>query len=268
MKNTIVSAAWLHENLSNPKLIILDASASSNATNQNYIPHSIYFNLNGVFSDLTSNLPNTMPSASQFEKECQLLGINSDSEIVVYDNKGIYYSPRVWWMFKTMGHQNVKVLDGGLPHWIEQAYPSTTKLTQATTKGNFKAVFDKNSLVNYRDVEENLSFLSFLLVDARSEGRFQGIEEEPRKELQSGNIPMSINVPYTEVLENGKFKSIEELTKVLYLVEMDTRPIVFSCGSGLTACIVLLATALISEHEMAIYDGSWTEWATKQKLFA
>lgn len=266
MNTTIISAEWLNQNLSDSELIILDASQVKDEAQHETIPGALRFDLSGAFSDPESEFPNTLPSQEQFEAECQKLGINSNSKLVVFDNTGIFFGPRVWWMFRTMGHYTIAVLDGGLPEWKNLGYATQTGFSLPSDKGNFKAVFNEDRVMTYDYIVDNLTQLYALVVDARSEGRFNGTAPEPRAGIQSGHIPMSINVPYTEVLHNGKFKSKEELTEVLYDVEMETRSVAFTCGSGVTACILLLATALISEHEMMVYDGSWTEWAVREKL--
>ncbi|MFI8377469.1 sulfurtransferase [Leeuwenhoekiella sp. NPDC079379] len=268
----IVSAIWLHENLNDNNLIILDASlgATIDGTqtdlNEKSIPNSRYFDLKANFSDGNAAFPNTIPTAADFEVECQKLGINNESKIVVFDNMGVYSSPRVWWMFKVMGHKKVSVLDGGLPEWKAQSFRVEEGKELNWKPGNFKAVLQQELIVTYEEVVANTKKPSFLIVDARSEGRFNGTEPEPRKQLQSGSIPHSVNIPYTEVLENGKFKSKGALQEVLDdSVEQDT-DLVFSCGSGLTACIIMLASEIAGQNSKRVYDGSWTEWAELQNL--
>ncbi|WP_028376769.1 sulfurtransferase [Leeuwenhoekiella sp. MAR_2009_132] len=268
----IVSAAWLYENLKEENLIILDASlgATIDGTqtdlNEKTIPNSRYFDLKANFSDGDAAFPNTLPTAAHFEVECQKLGVNTDSKIVVFDNLGVYSSPRVWWMFKAMGHKKVYVLDGGLPEWNAQGFEVEERKGANWETGNFKATLQQELVVSYDEVVANIKNPSFLIVDARSEGRFNGTEPEPRKQLQSGSIPHSVNIPYTEVLENGKFKSKGELQEVFDdTVEQDT-DLVFSCGSGLTACIIMLASEIAGQKSKRVYDGSWTEWAELQNL--
>jgi len=264
MTTPLISAQWLNNNLNDPNLVILDASQQL-AENNIQISGARYFDVKNVFSEQQSEFPNTFPSVQQFEEECQKLGINNSSKIVVYDNEGIFYSPRVWWMFKTMGYQNVAVLDGGLPEWIAQGYKTVTGHYTEFTPGNFKANFKKEQVKAYDFVRANITSKNALVIDARSAGRFNGTVPDPREGLKSGSIPNSINLHYATVLENGKFKSKAALTALFSEIHHQKKPLVFTCGSGITACIILLASELVMEQETAVYDGSWTEWATLQK---
>ncbi len=270
--NQLVSIQWLHQNLNNQDLILLDSSLSStvqgkiSGLNTKTIPGAKYFDLKGKFSDQNSPFPNTFPSKEQFEIECQKLGINNQSKIVVFDNMGIYSSPRVWWMFNVMGHDNISVLDGGLPEWIDKGFPVTTRKQEPDFSGNFKGSFKNQFIKTYQEILENLSLNSFTVIDARSEGRFNGIEKEPRKHLKSGHISNSINIPYNEVLDKGKFKNRNELEELFEKNCNGKKELVFSCGSGLTACIVMLAYELANKKSKTIYDGSWSEWAELQDL--
>lgn len=266
MTNPIVSSAWLQQHLNDSNLIVLEARLEqnqSNLENQNsglQIKGARLFDIKNNFSDTNNPLPNTFPSEEKFTAESQKLGINSNNTIVVYDTLGIYSSPRVWWMFKAMGHSNVYVLDGGLPEWIKEGFP-TEKEQQTTSypKGNFVAKFQPELIKNKEQILKNISTKKAVLMDARSSDRFHATHEEPRAGLRSGHIPGSINVPFTELQRDGKFKSKEELKEIL---KLNDQPLFFTCGSGITACIVLLATELISDNPKAVYDGSWTEWGS------
>ena len=270
--NETISVQWLNEHLNDRNLVVLDASLKTTAGSKipeihlKTIPGARYFDLKNLFSDTHSPFPNTLPTEKQFELECQKLGIQRNSKIVVFDTLGIYSSPRVWWLFKVMGHQQISVLNGGFPEWLRKGYP--TEITTKTNykSGNFKATINTKSIKSYQEVLENVQMKAFSIVDARSEGRFNGTEHEPRKHLKSGHIPNSINIPYVDVLENGKFKSELELKKIVENKLPKDSTIVFSCGSGLTACIVMLACEMVSQKGIAIYDGSWTEWAESQNL--
>ncbi len=274
MNNQVVTTQWLANNLDKEHLVILDASPVKTVSGKSsqvtglHIPKSKIFDLKNKFTNQDSQFPNTIPSASQFENECRALGINSNSEIVVYDNLGIYTSPRVWWLFKTMGHHNVKVLDGGLPDWINSGMETVKKtdLNSDYQPGDFKSVLQAENIVLYKDVMDNITSCNFKIIDARSEGRFNGIDPEPRAHLQSGSIPYSANIPYTTLLDNGKFKSQEKLERIFSSQVKNDEKLVFSCGSGLTACIVLLASHIAFDNSMLLYDGSWTEYAELNNL--
>lgn len=268
MIRPIVSPEWLNDNINDPDLIILDTSNSSNATGlnskyENYkIPYSQHFDLKDNFSNQNSQFPNTFPSNSQFERESRKLGISNSSKIVVYDNLGIYQSPRVWWMFKTMGHEQVFVLDGGLPSWISKDYKTVQEYIKPKNKGSFTASFNASNIKSLEFIQSNFANQKNIIVDARSSDRFNGVQIEPRKGLRSGHIPNSINLPFTEVLNGFQYKTREEIKKIFVKIGIDERPITFSCGSGVTACILLLAADMVLQNPISIYDGSWTEYGS------
>lgn len=262
---TIVSVNWLLENLSHKDIILLDTSLNIDVNTYQTIPTSRYFDIKHTFSDKSSRFPNALPTEENFEIECQKLGINTTSKIVVFDEKGIYSSPRVWWMFKGMGHEDVFVLNGGLPEWVKHGF-KTEVIKSQNGKGDFKAKFSPDYVKTFEDVAKNITEESFLLVDARSKGRFDGTAPEPRKTLQSGHIKNSINIPFTSVLTHGKFKSKDELQDIFQDLTSD-KEMVFSCGSGITACILSLASELSGKTSRTIFDGSWSEWAERNGLF-
>lgn len=267
--NTIVSCQWLFDHLNSKDIVILDASPKSNKSNIQsnngavYIPNARYFDLAKDFSDVDAEFPNNFPSEAEFNKNCQSLGINNDSIIVVYDNLGIYSSPRVWWMFQTMGHDNVFVLDGGLPEWLKNEFPVSNSMNDTYSKGNFNGYKRNTSIKDFHFMKTYALICTVQVIDARSKGRFDGNAPEPREGINSGSIPYSINIPFQEVLNNGTLKSKGELEEIFSIVLENKRPKVFTCGSGLTACIILLAAQHIGIQELNVYDGSWTEWATK-----
>ena len=267
MNTKIVSVAWLNENLTKPNTIILDASLASKKTNLSpshqllQIKGARHFDFKNRFSDSSSSFPNMLPSPEKFQDECQKLGINKQSEIIVYDNSGIYSSPRVWWMFNTMGFKNIRVLDGGFPAWLKNNYPTETKKEKRYDAGDFTSDFQPEFVKNTLQIKQNIETEKWLVVDARSAGRFNKLEPEPRAGLRGGNIPKSVNLPFVNVLENGMFKSKQEIKQELDKLHIGNKALVFSCGSGITACIILLAAELVLKNKKAVYDGSWTEWA-------
>lgn len=267
MNKPIVSSKWLNKHLNDPDLIILDASSKSNINKSTsefenlIIKNARKIDLKNDFSDKNSSFPNTLLSQNDFEISCQKLGINKTSKLVVYDNLGIYTSPRVWWIFKTMGHDNIAILDGGMPDWINSGY-ETEKLNYTDfKKGNFIATFNNENVFYFNDIKDNIINKNALVIDARPSNRFLSLVDEPRKDLRSGNIPDSINIPYQLVLKNEKFKSKKELTKLFSSFVSSKKPLVFTCGSGITACILLVASELVLTQKKAVYDGSWTEYA-------
>ena len=264
---SLVNSEWLFEHLNNPDLIILDASPKSTVAKIEPAYKDVFIKgtrkiKKANFADKASPYPNTIVDPSSFEEEVRKLGINKDSIIVVYDNLGIYLSPRIWWMFKLMGHENIAVLDGGLTAWVESGYPTSKELVVPKEFGDFEAHYTESLFRKTDDVKKNIESAEELIIDARSEGRFSGKAPEPRPNLKSGHIPKSRNIPFGNVLRDGKMKSKEELKKI-FAAYMD-HPLVFTCGSGTTACILMLAADQITEQSLSIYDGSWSEWAARE----
>lgn len=263
MTTTIVSSKWLFEHINDPDLIVLEARLDPNQSNLEnqfqdiQICGARIFDIKNTFSDTSNPLPNTFPSVVQFNFECQKLGINKTSKIIVYDTIGIYSSPRVWWMFKAMGYSNIAVLDGGLPQWIKEGFPIESCKEVAYSIGNFEGKLNPEMIRNKEQIFENISTKEALLIDARSPERFHATIRETRVGIRNGHIPGSVNIPYKTLIDEGKYKSKEELTE---LINLKNQSLYFTCGSGITACIVLLACELISENVKAVYDGSWTEW--------
>lgn len=269
MKN-LINADWLHNNLHDPNLIILDASPTTNKSNLStnfaglQIAGARFFDIKNKFSDKTADMPNTLPSVAHFTEACRALGINASSKIVVYDNLGIYTSPRVWWMFKAMRHEEIAVLDGGLPAWASKGFDLIPVEEKKYATGDFTAKPHAHLKRNMDDIRRNIDSKKAIVLDARSEGRFSGTAPEPRAGLSSGHIPDTLNLPFGQVLNEGKMKNPEALKAIFKDLDIDNRPLVFSCGSGLTACIIMLAADLVLDNPMSVYDGSWTEWAQKQ----
>jgi thiosulfate/3-mercaptopyruvate sulfurtransferase len=263
----LVSVDWLKTKLDAENLVILDASMPKvGGSNSDSISEKIhdarFFDIKNKFSDTTAPFPNTLPSKAQFESEAQKLGINNDSGIVVYDNLGIYSSARAWWLFKVFGHDNVAVLDGGLPEWKKYNFQIETDLKNNYSKGNFKATFNSNLMTDFEGVNNFSNSKNALIVDARSRDRFQGSVAEPRAGLRSGTIPNSVNLPDSELLNNGKMKSVPELQKLFQSLSKTEKTLVFSCGSGITACNLALGATLAGYKNLVVYDGSWTEYGT------
>lgn len=271
MNNSIVDVSWLKNRLKDKNLIILDASQQSVQSNETSAFQNIrikgarVFDLKNSFSNPSGKYPNTFPKATQFQTACRKLGINQSSRIVVYDNLGIYTSPRVWWMFGAMGHHQVHVLDGGLPAWIQAGYDVEPVAQETYDTGNFVSTLNHNVVKDMALVTSNIATQKELLIDARSSARFDGTAPEPRENLRSGHIPGSINIPYKSVLEDGKFKSKNALLQIFDTTAIKEQPLVFSCGSGVTACILLLAAEQVLDNPKSVYDGSWTEWASENE---
>lgn len=270
MLRSLVSSTWLNENLAHPDLIILDASLKKNKSNLKadftdlQIKNARYFDLKKQFSDLSSPYPNMLPSSEQFEINCRKLGIHQNSKIVVYDNLGIYSSPRVWWMFKTMGHAEVAVLNGGLPDWVAHGFATEKRGIREVAEGDFKANFQAKNVKDFRAIKNNLTKENALVIDVRAANRFHGTVPEPRENLRRGHIPKAINIPFQNLLIDGKYKSKNEIAAAFDHLAIKDQPLIFSCGSGVTACVALLASEWVLDNEKAVYDGSWTEWAQRE----
>lgn len=271
IKEPLVSVEWLHANMDSPNLVILDASIKkvtdvASEVSDEWIPSSRFFDLKQKFSDLSGEFPSTFPSEGQFTKEAQNIGINNDSLIVIYDDKGIYSSPRAWWLFKVFGHENVAILDGGLPAWKKAGFEVIIRQNELITPGNFKAKFHKYGICFFDDIIELAKKDSNkLILDARSEARFKGLVSEPRKGLRRGTIPNSKNLPFEFLLDRGKMKSKHDLKAIFSNFGSKETPLVFSCGSGITACILALGATLSGYEDVTVYDGSWTEYGSLMK---
>lgn len=270
--NPVVSVEWLSNNLDIPNLVILDASTKKNVSNlvpefpNIQIKNARHFDMENTFFDSKSNLPNMIPSPEVFQAECQKLGIQKNSIIIIYDNLGIYTSPRAWWMFKAMGHQYVSVLNGGLSAW-KNAGMRWEKLNKKNYKtGDFEANYQPDLVRDSNYILSTIDKENVVIVDARSNDRFTGEASEPRAGMESGHIPNSINLPYKNVLDGGCFKSKAALTEIFENLDLGDQELVFTCGSGITACIILLASELVANNQKALFDGSWSEWGQQGKF--
>ena len=263
----MVSTTWLFENIYHPDLIILDASLkkpnAAGPTNEYAkirIKGARFFDIENSFSDTASQLPHMMPTPSAFSEEAQKLGVNQKSAIVVYDDAGVYSSPRAWWMFRAMGHENVAVLNGGLPSWQKAGLPCEPVKALPIKKGDFKATYQMGSISDLEQVSAAMQDTGILILDARSEGRFTGKAPEPRQGLKGGHIPKSINLPFEKVVKNGEMLPKAELKAIFDNLNIKNEKLIFTCGSGVTACIIALASEQVVPNKKSVYDGSWAEW--------
>ena len=263
LNTSLVSGKWLKTNLEASNLIVLDATINKviNKTSER-IPNARFFDIKKKFSDVNAIFPSTLPSTVQFQTEARALGINQDSLIVVYDDKGIYSSARVWWLFKTFGFDNVAVLDGGLPEWESSGFKVEAYTEQVYPKGDFEAIYNSKLMTNFKGVNTYSRESKTLIIDARSDTRFKCLVDEPREGLRRGTIPNSVNMPYTAILNGNIMKSKAELSTIFNTLVEDNTKLVFSCGSGITACILALAATICDYKNLVVYDGSWTEYGT------
>jgi thiosulfate/3-mercaptopyruvate sulfurtransferase len=264
----IVSVSWLAAHLEAPDLVVLDASmqppgAAAPALSQDvWLPGARVFDFNEKICDPTSSLPHMMPSPELFTREVRALGVCRSSRVVVYDRIGIFSSPRAWWMFKAMGYDPVAVLDGGLPAWLEAGLPVEGRSVEPAAPGDFVARPRPELFCDADHVAAALASDRAAVLDARSEGRFLGREPEPRPGLRAGHMPNARNLPFGAVQAAGRMRSPEELAVLLSTKVGDRQTLIFSCGSGVTACTLALAAELAGYSDKAVYDGSWSEWGS------
>jgi thiosulfate/3-mercaptopyruvate sulfurtransferase len=208
-----------------------------------------------------------LPDAVKFASRMKKLGLGDGNRIIVYDGSGLFSAARVWWMFRVMGHEDVAVLDGGFPKWRTEGYP-IDDLPPAPRERHFTPRPNRTLVRDADQVKANLATRNEQIVDARGRPRFNGTEPEPRAGVRSGHIPGSVNVPYASLLrDDGTMKPEDELRRVFAAAGVDVeRPVVTSCGSGVTAAILVLALTELGSRDIALYDGSWAEWGSRSDL--
>lgn len=276
---SLVSSQWLLQKYANPRLKIVDASWHLPTTGKNprqefknvALPGAVFFDIDAVAAR-DSNLPHTLPDAQLFADAVAELGIHTGDHVVVYDTVGVMSAPRAWWMFRAFGYQCVSVLDGGLPAWIRSGGKASAGFDGKASRGTF-GIQDLDSTVlshYYVGIDELQSAVeaaSVVVLDARSEGRFLGRDPEPRPGLPSGHMPGAFNLPFTRCIDpaSGKLRSADELKSMLSALGVPAdKPLVASCGSGITACVLALALNQI-DLPCRVFDGSWVEWALSSR---
>lgn len=270
----LVEPSWLAAHLDNPDLVVLDASwympAAQRSGSSEWLEQRIagarFFDFDQEIADHSSPLPHMLPSASQFAEQVSALGISNHQTIVIYDGSGIFAAPRAWWMFKAMGHQQVAVLDGGLPNWLAQGLPVDNTPPQPVAAGQFQAVLQSNWLVDANQVQGALTQPSYQVLDARSHERFSGQAPDPRAGVRAGHMPGAACLPFSTLLHQGKYLPKAQLAAILAPLLKPEQTLICSCGSGVTAAIIALAAYVIGHKQVAVYDGSWTEWGGSAHL--
>ncbi|MDD1779613.1 sulfurtransferase [Enterovibrio sp. ZSDZ35] len=272
--NVLVTADWLKSHLNEPFVKVVDATYFMPGTPRDAlsewkgkrIPSAEFFDYDTRICDKPSSLPHMLPSADTFSKEVGLLGIRNEDTVIVYDTAGIFSSPRVWWMFKVMGHENVFVLDGGLPAWEHANGEIDTSEPTRVEPTNYQATFDQTRVIDKSQLLEGINNGTVNVIDVRPNERFLGLVPEPREGVRSGHMPNAVNLPFAQLLEAGKFKSAETLKMLIESALSDSKRNVASCGSGVTACILAIAAEYASGDVVTVYDGSWTEWGSDHEL--
>ena len=270
--DALVTVEWLKEHLSDPSVVILDGTSHLPTTGRDgdaefadkHIPGALRFNIDAV-SDKSNPLPHMLPSAEFFGESVGAMGISNEHRIVVYDVYGLQSAARTWWMFRVFGHSNVAVLHGGLPAWEAAGHPIESGLTQRSPSA-FTAALNADLVRGVEDILSNVESQGELVMDARAAGRFTGQDPEPRAGMRSGHIPGSLSLPFTQLLNPDRtFLPADALNALLDNTSGDfSKPLVASCGSGVTACVIALAFHLVGRGEVAVYDGSWAEWGARQ----
>lgn len=265
----IVSADWVNKQLGAPEFRVVDASWYLPAHKRNgadeyakgHIPGAVFFDQD-VIADHTTGLPHSLPSPEYFAEQVGKLGIQETDTIVVYDGPGFFSAPRVWWMLRVMGAESVYVLDGGLDGWKAQNLPLETDLPEPPVV-SFIPHFQKNRVTSLDEMRSVVDAGSKQIADARGAGRFTGDEAEPRAGMRSGHMPGARSVPATAFSENGHFKDLATLRKMVTEAGIDlSKPVVTSCGSGVTAAVITLALESLGHKTNSLFDGSWSQWGS------
>lgn len=267
----LVSTDWLAGQLKSPKLAIVDGSWYLPTMKRDgfqeylaaHIPDAVYFDIDEI-CDHSSQLPHMLPPPHTFELHMTRLGIADGTKVVVYDGMGLFSAPRVWWTMRVFGIKDVFILDGGLPKWRTEGRPFETGMA-TPVPAHFTAQFNADLIADFERVERTLADHSAQVVDSRPADRFRGEAPEPREGVRSGHMPGSLNLPYSNLVENGALASPETVQAAVARAGIDPqKPVITSCGSGVSASLLWLALDSIGKPPMALYDGSWSDWGSRE----
>jgi thiosulfate/3-mercaptopyruvate sulfurtransferase len=268
-----VTTQWLETHLTEPDLVVFDASWHMPAAGRDaraeylagHIPGAVFFDIDAI-ADKKTDLPHMLPDPVAFSSAMRKLGFGDGMRAVIYDSVGLFSAPRLWWTLRAFGVEDVAILVGGLPRWVAEA----RKLQQRETPRppvHFTARLNHGLVAEASDVKKALDSKSAQVVDMRSAERFRGVAPEPRPGLRSGHMPGAINLPFGRLIEKDMLKDASQLEAEFRLAGVDPRrPVIASCGSGLTASILSLALAAAGHGPAPVYDGSWSEWGARDDL--
>jgi thiosulfate/3-mercaptopyruvate sulfurtransferase len=268
-----VSTEWLAANLDGPGLALIDGTfympnEGRDAKTEylgGHIPGAVFFDIDEI-ADHSSGLPHMLPEPAAFAAEMGKLGLSENSRFVVYDATGLMGAARVWWTLRIFGARDVRILDGGLPRWRVEGRALETGAVQRPS-ATFTPSFDHSGVADAQAVKRASETGAAQIIDARARGRFRGELQEPRPGLRSGHIPQSVNLPWGEVVAEGRLKPAGGVEAAFAKAGVDLqRPVITTCGSGVTAAILLLALETIGKHGVVLYDGSWAEWGARADL--
>ncbi|CTQ62964.1 MULTISPECIES: 3-mercaptopyruvate sulfurtransferase [Stappiaceae] len=267
----LVSTQWLADHLESPDLAVINAwmppvthpDAPPVYPNA-HVPGAVFFDVNEI-CDKTSDLPHMLPQPHVFSSAMRKLGIGDGQTIVVYDDFGFYSAPRVWWTLRTMGAERVFVLDGGFPKWRAENRPVTDDVPRKP-QSHFTSRLNHGAVADLAEIRNTIRASSRQILDARSVDRFSGVAPEPRAGLRSGHMPSALNLPFTRLInESGTFRTKDELKQIYQEAGVDLeKPVTTTCGSGVTAAILTLGLTVLGSRDLALYDGSWTDWGGRE----
>ncbi|MFJ1752666.1 sulfurtransferase [Kitasatospora sp. NPDC088134] len=260
LPSPLVDADWLAAHLDHPDLVVLDAGVGAHRDAPVRIPGARAFDLDGALSDHASDLPHTVPSPADLQRELRALGLRDRSTAVLYDGAGVYSAPRAWWMLRAAGFDRAAVLDGGLPAWRAAGHPVTDRQLPCSP-GDFTVRPRPGLLLDRDAVAAALTDPGTAVLDARSHERFTGAAPEPRPHLRRGHLPGSTSLPFTELLTpDGHYLPLPALRARLATATAGRPHLIASCGSGVTACVLAFAAHLTGHPSPTVYDGSWSDW--------